>query len=55
MQEKPNMTSMHRQIHTELDTIAEELGGKIRRYICSDRTTFHRKIVIEYDHTNKDT
>lgn len=55
MQEKPKMTSMHRQIHTELDTIAEELGGKINRYICSDRTTFHRKIVIEYDHSNKDT
>jgi len=33
----------------------EELldGGKAHYFECSDRTTHHKKIVIEYDHTSK--
>ena len=30
------------------------LQGKAHYVECSDRTTYHRKIVIEYDHQDKD-
>lgn len=29
------------------------LGGTARHYICTDRTTEHEKIVIEYNHKDK--
>jgi hypothetical protein len=29
------------------------LGGKAHYFECSDRTTYHKKIVIEYKHTDK--
>ena len=35
-------------------SVAELLDGDVKHYICSDRTTFHEKIVIEYNHSNKD-
>ena len=38
---------------TLLEKIAEELGGKLSYYICSDKYTEHRKIVIEYNHATK--
>ena len=33
--------------------IEELLDGKAHYIECSDRTTYHKKIVIEYNHTNK--
>ena len=36
-----------------IDQVAELLGGKAHYIECSDRTTYHKKIVIEYDHTQK--
>jgi hypothetical protein len=31
-----------------LAIIARQLGGKLRHYECCDRTTEHKKYVIEY-------
>jgi hypothetical protein len=36
-----------------LETVAEELGGKLEHYICSDLHTQHKKIVISYDAQQK--
>ena len=36
-----------------VEKIEELLGGKAHYIECSDRTTYHKKIVIEYDHQNK--
>ena len=36
-----------------VEKIEELLGGEAHYFECSDRTTYHRKIVIEYNHTNK--
>ena len=36
-----------------VQSIAELLDGKASYYICCDRTTSHKKIVIEYDHEEK--
>ena len=33
--------------------IEQLLKGKAHYYVCSDRTSFHRKIVIEYGHEEK--
>ena len=34
-----------------IDKVAELLDAKsVRHFYCSDRTTEHKKIVIEYDH-----
>ena len=33
--------------------IEELLDGKAHYVECSDRTTYHNKIVIEYNHTKK--
>ena len=33
--------------------IEELLDGKAHYFDCSDRTTFHQKIVIEYNHSTK--
>ena len=30
------------------------LNGTAKYVVCSDRTTTHRKIIIEYDHQQKD-
>ena len=37
-----------------LQRIAEELGGEVKYLFCSDRTTTHNKIVIEYGHKDKE-
>ena len=36
-----------------VEKIEELLDGKAHHFECSDRTTYHKKIVIEYNHTNK--
>ena len=36
-----------------VEKIEELLDGKAHYLECSDRTTYHQKIVIEYNHTNK--
>ena len=34
-------------------SIEQLLEGKATHYYCSDRTTYHEKIVIEYNHQSK--
>ena len=36
-----------------VEKIEELLDGKAHYVECSDRTTYHNKIVIEYNHKNK--
>jgi len=36
-----------------IEKVEELLGGKATYLICCDRTTQHKKIVIEYDHEEK--
>ena len=36
------------EIEKQLEKIAEELGGKLEHYICSDLHTEHKKYVITY-------
>ena len=36
-----------------VEKIEELLDGKAHYFDCSDRTTFHQKIVIEFNHQNK--
>lgn len=36
-----------------VESIEKLLGGKAKHYICSDKTTTHEKIVIEYNHEKK--
>ena len=40
-------------VEKQLDNICQILGAEAKHYYCSDRTTKHEKIVIEYNHTNK--
>jgi len=35
-----------------IEQVAELLNGEAHYYICCDRTSSHRKIVIEYDHSS---
>ena len=35
-----------------VDNLENLLNAKVRHYICVDRTSSHRKIVIEYDHSS---
>ena len=36
-----------------VEKIEELLDGKAHYFECSDRTTYHQKIVIEFNHANK--
>jgi hypothetical protein len=36
-----------------VEKIEDLLDGKAHYIECSDRTTYHKKIVIEYDHEGK--
>ena len=36
-----------------VEKIEELLGGEAHYFECSDRTKYHKKIVIEYNHANK--
>ncbi len=40
-------------VQIQLDNIVNALDGELKHYICTDRTTTHQKIVIEYDHKTK--
>ena len=40
-------------VDTQLHNVCKILGGELKHYICTDRTTTHEKIVIEYNHVNK--
>ena len=44
----------HNEEYQQLKEIAEKLGGEVKYYFCSDRTTLHHKFVIEYGHQQKD-
>ena len=35
-----------------IEQVAELLNGEAKHYIVADRTSSHRKIVIEYDHSS---
>ena len=48
--EKPTKLNIAKNL---AEKIAELLDGKVSYYVCCDRTTSHRKIVIEYDHEEK--
>lgn len=37
-----------------LTMVAEELGGKLSYWTCSDKYTQHKKIVIEYEFHRKE-
>ena len=36
-----------------VEKIEELLGGEAHYFECSDRTTYHQKIVIEFNHKSK--
>ena len=38
---------------TLLETVAEELGGKLYTVLITDKFTEHKKIVIEYAQQNR--
>ncbi len=40
-------------LQIQLDNICRILGGEAKYYICSSKTTTHKKLVIEYNHENK--
>ena len=40
-------------VKTQLDNVCKILGGKAKHYICCDKKTSHKKIVIEYDQEEK--
>ena len=40
-------------VETQVNNICKILGGEAKHYICSDKTTTHEKIVIEYNHEKK--
>jgi hypothetical protein len=40
-------------VEQQLSNIVNILGGELKHYIYSDKTTTHEKIVIEYNHKNK--
>ena len=36
-----------------VENLEKLLDGKATHMICTDRTTYHEKIVIEFNHSNK--
>ena len=40
-------------VQTQLDNITKILGGKLSHYTVTDKTTIHKKYVIEYEHNHK--
>tara|TARA_R100000030_G_scaffold22537_1_gene16231 strand:+ start:191 stop:418 length:228 start_codon:yes stop_codon:yes gene_type:complete len=48
--EKPTKLNIAKNL---VEKIEELLDGKAHYFDCCDRTTQHRKIVIEFDHSNK--
>ena len=41
-------------VDKQIDNICQILGAEAKHYYCSDRTTKHEKIVIEYNHQPKE-
>ncbi len=39
-------------LEIQLDNICRILGGEAKYYFCSSKTTTHRKLVIEYEHSS---
>ena len=37
----------------QLKNVVKLLKGEMKHYVCSDKTTTHEKIVIEYNHSKK--
>ena len=48
--EKPTKLNIAKNL---VEKIEELLDGKAHYFDCCDHTTQHRKIVIEFDHSNK--
>ena len=40
-------------VEHQLENVRSVLGGELKHYICTDKTTTHEKIVIEYNRTKK--
>ena len=40
-------------VEMQLHNVCNILGGELKHYICTNKTTTHQKIVIEYNHENK--
>lgn len=40
-------------VQNQLDNVTKILDGKLSHYIVSDKTTTHKKYVIEYEHNHK--
>jgi hypothetical protein len=40
-------------VQTQLENVTKILDGKLSHYIVSDKTTTHKKYVIEYEHNHK--
>ena len=56
MQEKPKVNVTNQNIANNLlKSVGQLLNAEVKHYICLDRTTQHEKIVIEYNHSNKNT
>ena len=52
-EEKWRKATNEQIVRNLVEKIEELLDGKAHYVECSDRTTYHNKIVIEYNHTNK--
>jgi|TARA_Y100000289_G_scaffold42277_1_gene41957 hypothetical protein len=37
-----------------IESLEKLLEGQAKHYVCSDKTTMHEKIVIEYGHKRKE-
>ena len=48
--EKPTKLNIVKNL---VEKIEELLDGNAHYYVCTDKKTEHRKIVIEYDHATK--
>ena len=48
--EKPTKLNIAKNL---VERIEELLDGKAHYFECSERTTYHQKIVIEYNHSDK--
>ena len=49
-----SLRAMTSDVMQLLRIIADNLKGKLKYYECSDKHSYHKKIVIEYAHKNKD-
>ena len=40
-------------VEHQLENVRNVLDGELKHYVCSNKTTTHEKIVIEYNHKKK--